>query len=642
MIEKKKTGSQDSASPRKRTKSQREATLEALHENEERMRAIVEGTPHLFFYTQDAEANTTYVSPTIERITGYKIDIWLKRKDWFITDATINQVAKERTHANLRGEFTEGPQLLEVRHASGHPILLEAYEYPITKNGRIVGLQGVAHDITQHKRAESQREAALKALRESKEKYRILFDNANEAIFVVQDGKLVFCNPMTTRLMGYSSEEIRTKPFIEFIYPDDRGMVVERHMKRLRGEETPARYSFRIVDREGNTHHAEISAVLINWEGKAATLNFANDITERKLVDSQKKAMLEALRKSEENFRRSLEDSPLGVRIASANGETIYANKVLLDIYGYANIEELNKIPLKERYTPQSYAEFRIRKKAREDGDSNPSEYEINIVRKNKEIRHLLVLRKEVFWNGSKQFQVIYQDISERKRAESQREAALEALRKSEENFRHSLDDSPLGVRIVTAEGETIYANRAILDIYGFSSIEELRTTPVEKRYTAESYIEYKKRYERRQRGGDSPSEYEVSVVRKNGEVRHLLVSRKGQLWNGEMQYQALYRDITERKKAEEDKRRTEERSSKLVEDVFRFIPEGILVFSRKMELLRQNQAFRELVSKYAKRLGFAEDELENLIIDKVRVGLRDNNIKEIRIARKYETGKQA
>ena len=139
----------------------------------------------------------------------------------------------------------------------------------------------------------------------------------------------------------------------------------------------------------------------------------------------------------------------------------------------------------------------------------------------------------------------------ERKRAE-------EALRRTEENFRRSLDESPLGVRIVTAEGETIYANRAILDIYGFSSLEELRTTPVEKRYTSESYIEFKKRFEKRQQGEDSPSEYEVNVVRKNGEVRHLLVSRKGQLWNGKKQYQLLYRDITERKQAEAQLRQSQ------------------------------------------------------------------------------------
>jgi len=101
-----------------------------------------------------------------------------------------------------------------------------------------------------------------------------------------------------------------------------------------------------------------------------------------------------------------------------------------------------------------------------------------------------------------------------------------------------------------------------------------------------------------------------------------------------------IARNITERKRAQEEKRRLEERSRKVVEDIFRFIPEGVLVFSRKMELLRQNQAFRELVSGYAKRLGFAEDELENLIIDKIKAGMGDKKIKEIRISRKHETWK--
>jgi len=68
-------------------------------------------------------------------------------------------------------------------------------------------------------------------------------------------------------------------------------------------------------------------------------------------------------------------------------------------------------------------------------------------------------------------------DITERKQLE-------EDLRLSEENFRRSLENSPLGVRIVTIEGETIYANREILDIYGYDSIEELKRTPLKNRYT--------------------------------------------------------------------------------------------------------------------------------------------------------------
>jgi PAS domain S-box-containing protein len=137
------------------------------------------------------------------------------------------------------------------------------------------------------------------------------------------------------------------------------------------------------------------------------------------------------------------------------------------------------------------------------------------------------------------------EDITERKRAE-------EALRQAEENFRRSQDDSPLGVCIVTADGDTLYANRAILEMYDFDTLEELRNTAVKKRYAQESFVEFQKRMEIRQSGDSGPSEYEISIVRKNGEVRHLHVFRKEILWNGEKQFQTLYRDITEDKKREE------------------------------------------------------------------------------------------
>jgi PAS domain S-box-containing protein len=103
----------------------------------------------------------------------------------------------------------------------------------------------------------------------------------------------------------------------------------------------------------------------------------------------------------------------------------------------------------------------------------------------------------------------------------------------------------------VTIEGETIYANRAILDIYGLDSIDELNTTPVKKRYTPESYAEFQIRREKRKRGDYCPSEYKVSIVRKDGEVRHLQVLRSEILWNDEEHFQTIYRDITEHKRKE-------------------------------------------------------------------------------------------
>jgi len=143
---------------------------------------------------------------------------------------------------------------------------------------------------------------------------------------------------------------------------------------------------------------------------------------------------------------------------------------------------------------------------------------------------------------------------------------AVEALRLSEDNFRRSINESSLGVRIVTKEEETVYANRAILDFYGYDSIEELEMTPVEKRYTKKSYAEFKIRNEKIKRGVDVPFEYTIDIIRKNGEVRNLQVFRKEILWNGEKQFQIIYQDITDRKRAEEALQESESKFRTLFE----------------------------------------------------------------------------
>ncbi|MCD6117586.1 PAS domain S-box protein [bacterium] len=169
---------------------------EALRLNEEKMRLLVEGTQSLFFYTQDINANITYISPSVEDITGRKIEEWIGQKHWFVTDAEINNFAKSRTHAHLKGETTKGPIIVEVRHADEHSILLEVFESPIVQNGEVTGIHGVAQDITKRKRAEEQIQKDLE-IRETllKEIHHRVKNNLN----------------VITSLLNLQAERIKTK-----------------------------------------------------------------------------------------------------------------------------------------------------------------------------------------------------------------------------------------------------------------------------------------------------------------------------------------------------------------------------------------------------------------------------------------------
>ncbi len=134
-----------------------------------------------------------------------------------------------------------------------------------------------------------------------------------------------------------------------------------------------------------------------------------------------------------------------------------------------------------------------------------------------------------------------------------------EALQKTEENYRNSLDSSPLGIRIISADSEQLYVNKALLDIYGYSSAEEMANTPIEQRFTPQSYAEHLLRREKRRRGEPTEPNYEISIVRKSGAVRHLLVYRKEVIWNGEINFQNIYQDITDQKRMEQALRRSQD-----------------------------------------------------------------------------------
>jgi diguanylate cyclase (GGDEF)-like protein/PAS domain S-box-containing protein len=134
------------------------------------------------------------------------------------------------------------------------------------------------HDITEYQQAQEK-------LRQSEARYRLLFDNAVESILVVQDRNIVFCNPVTSEITGYSMDEIINDSFVKLIYPEDIEIVLENYRRRVDGVELQGRYQFRLVRKDLSLRWVETSGIRIDWQGEMATLHFLMDLTERKKAE---------------------------------------------------------------------------------------------------------------------------------------------------------------------------------------------------------------------------------------------------------------------------------------------------------------------------------------------------------------------
>lgn len=136
-----------------------------------------------------------------------------------------------------------------------------------------------------------------KDLNELGQKYKLIFEKAIDAIFIIQEGSVKFANRRTRQIFGYTEAELKTLPVAELIHPKDRETVVSRHIKRLKGENLSDTDSFRVITKAGKEIWVQNAAVRVNWEGQPAILNFVGNITEKKKLDAQVQfaAKLEAI-----------------------------------------------------------------------------------------------------------------------------------------------------------------------------------------------------------------------------------------------------------------------------------------------------------------------------------------------------------
>jgi len=191
---------------------------------------------------------------------------------------------------------------------------------------------------------------AVEALGRSEEKYRQVVENANEAIAIVQDGKIRYANPQCTRLSGFTLDELYAGTFLDFVHEEDRPLVLGNYMKRMRGEPVEPSYEFRILDKSGTPRWVHISAVALEWEGRPGTLNFLTDVTERHELQ-------ENLRHSLAEREVILKTAPVGVSFAS-NRQHRWVNDAFATMLGYDKSELVGQSSLMHFDSRESWEQF--------------------------------------------------------------------------------------------------------------------------------------------------------------------------------------------------------------------------------------------------------------------------------------------
>ena len=589
---------------------------EALRESKERFRSLVTQVPLGLSLIAEG-GKYEYINPKFIEIFGYTLEDIPSGKDWF-RKAYPDSGYRQKVIATWKGDLNGGktgnsrPRVFTVTCKDGSMKEIIFKWSTLASGGRLVTYE----DITERRLAEQ-------ALKESEEKYRSLFENSKDPLFITtKDGSFIDLNGAMVQLLGYASKEelMKIKVAQTYFNPEDRTKFQETMAKQNYVEDM----ELELKGKDGRKIHALLTVTtrkdsqgnIIGYKGSM------KDVTERKRAE-------EALRHSEEKYRTILESIDEGYYEVDLAGNLTYVNGSTCRMHGYSK-EEL--IGMNNRqWTDNENAKklFQAFNKVYKSGMPGAvCDYEL--IRKDGGRRYVEVsisLRKDPLGKLIG-FRGLMRDITEHKQAE-------QALRESEEKYRSLFDDAPIGYHEIDKEGRILRVNRRELEMLGYTA-QEMLDQPVWK-FIGEEEKSYQAVLAKLSGAASiSNKAFERTYRRKDGTAFPVMIEdqplrdKEGNITG----IRSTFRDITEQKRAEEALQKSEEAAKRLAQENAIVAHIGQIVSST----LNINEVYERFAEEVKKLLPFDRIVVNHIDVEKNTVrnvyvagkGVADRNPEEI------------
>jgi PAS domain S-box-containing protein len=548
--------------------TERKKAEEKLRKSEEKYRSIVELSPD-GIATMNMKGIITSVNKAFLDLTGFSKDEIVGKH--FTKLGTI-QARDLPKYIKLIGSMFRGKQLENFEFVylrkdrtqrSG-----EARIGLMKEKGKTVGVQAILRDITDRKKVEE-------VLRRSEEKFRNIFEGASDLMICIdRSGRIFDVNRKAVEAFGGTKKELLGKHFTKagVFSPKDIPKLVNAFSKGLAGKKSTL--DLHITNKKGQEIHLDCLGSPMKKDNFSALLVVARDITERKLTQ-------QALKVSEEKYHKQFEEALDAIFLADAEtGILLDCNRAATKLLGRKKSELIGKhqriLHPPETIEGEFSRTFKQHLKEREG-----QILEAQVITKSGEIRDVAI-KANVFEVGDKRIiQGTFRDITERKKAEK-------TLWESEEKYRGLLNGMNDTAWVIDSDCSFIEVNDAAVKALGYSRKELLSM----KIFDIDFTLDPKKI---KNLVNDMPKDevqvFETAHTTKNGKTILVEISSSLVTYKGKQVILSIARDITERKKAQEELRQ----SNKRYRTVFENTGTAMCILEDDKTISMVNRRFEEL-----------------------------------------------